>query len=170
MAYQGKGMKALDILVGQVVDAAPKSLLIVGRDPTELAGAVRAAMSGCPVEPVKLEGVPALLAGNAKYDMAILIDALEHLDKVSGERLVGALRDLHCTRLLVAIQALDLSSSPVWGSTDFIALGLEMVTLAPAEVCGLHLYRFDIRTYKTTPDWLNSRYWAHPELWGKKWW
>ncbi len=32
------------------------------------------------------------------------------------------------------------------------------------------LYRFDIADYKTTPDWLNSRYWAHPELFDKHRW
>ncbi|WP_290652932.1 DUF6231 family protein [Aquisalimonas sp.] len=32
------------------------------------------------------------------------------------------------------------------------------------------LYGFDVGTYKTTPDWLNPRYWANPELWGKYRW
>ncbi|MDD3447840.1 MAG: DUF6231 family protein [Gammaproteobacteria bacterium] len=34
----------------------------------------------------------------------------------------------------------------------------------------VHLYGFDIATYKVTPDWLNSRYWANPELWDRYWW
>ncbi len=29
---------------------------------------------------------------------------------------------------------------------------------------------FDIAHYKTIPDWLNSRHWANPDLWGKYRW
>ncbi|MFO7808749.1 DUF6231 family protein [Guyparkeria sp.] len=32
------------------------------------------------------------------------------------------------------------------------------------------IYLFDIETYKRTPDWLNARHWANPELWGKYRW
>ncbi|MGD8939893.1 MAG: DUF6231 family protein [Gammaproteobacteria bacterium] len=34
----------------------------------------------------------------------------------------------------------------------------------------MHVYAFDIASYKTTPDWLNNKYWANPELWDKHWW
>lgn len=29
---------------------------------------------------------------------------------------------------------------------------------------------YDIVSYKTVPDWLNSRHWAHPERWNKARW
>ena len=29
------------------------------------------------------------------------------------------------------------------------------------------LYYFDIYDYKQIPDWLNNRFWAHPQLWDK---
>jgi hypothetical protein len=29
---------------------------------------------------------------------------------------------------------------------------------------------FDIHTYKEVPDWLNAKYWANPQNWGKYWW
>ncbi|WP_322520450.1 DUF6231 family protein [Guyparkeria halophila] len=32
------------------------------------------------------------------------------------------------------------------------------------------IYLFDIETYKRTPDWLNARHWANPELWDKYRW
>lgn len=32
------------------------------------------------------------------------------------------------------------------------------------------VYLFDIETYKRTPDWLNARHWANPELWDKYRW
>ncbi len=32
------------------------------------------------------------------------------------------------------------------------------------------VYLFDIETYKRTPDWLNARNWANPEMWDKHRW
>lgn len=32
------------------------------------------------------------------------------------------------------------------------------------------VYQFDIHDYKQTPDWLNPRNWANPELWDKYRW
>ncbi len=45
---------------------------------------------------------------------------------------------------------------------DFLAFGMQR--LAEAED-GHLLYLFDLHTYKPAPDWLNAKYWAHPELW-----
>ena len=30
------------------------------------------------------------------------------------------------------------------------------------------LFYFDLYDYKRVPEWLNSRFWANPEIWGKK--
>ena len=32
------------------------------------------------------------------------------------------------------------------------------------------VYLFDIHDYKETPDWLNARHWANPEMWDKYRW
>jgi hypothetical protein len=45
---------------------------------------------------------------------------------------------------------------------DFLAFGMQR--LAEADD-GYLLYLFDLHTYKPAPDWLNSKYWAHPERW-----
>ncbi|HYP68699.1 MAG TPA: DUF6231 family protein [Thiobacillaceae bacterium] len=45
----------------------------------------------------------------------------------------------------------------------FLALGLER--LYESADGAIHLYRHDIATYKAVPDWLNAKYWAHPERW-----
>ena len=34
----------------------------------------------------------------------------------------------------------------------------------------LHLFSYDLQDYKQVPDWLNAKYWANPELFGKYWW
>ncbi len=45
----------------------------------------------------------------------------------------------------------------------FLALGFER--LYESADGAVHLYGHDIATYKTVPDWLNAKYWAHPESW-----
>ena len=55
---------------------------------------------------------------------------------------------------------------PIGGSVDqrMVSLGFTRQTAAEP------MYLFDIETYKQTPDWLNARHWANPELWGKYRW
>lgn len=104
------------------------------------------------------------------FDLVFVRGVLEHLPKGEAVTLLGRLRDRHTRRLyaLVPMGADWPGHASVWEQNDLIALGMER-----AGVCGesgqpLHLYKFDIHTYKTTPDWFNSKYWAHPELWDKR--
>jgi hypothetical protein len=46
---------------------------------------------------------------------------------------------------------------------DYLALGMQR--LSEADEQARSLYLFDLHTYKPAPDWLNAKYWAHPELW-----
>lgn len=51
------------------------------------------------------------------------------------------------------------------------AVDQQMVSLGfTRQVTAEPVYLFDIETYKRTPDWLNARHWANPELWGKYRW
>jgi len=34
----------------------------------------------------------------------------------------------------------------------------------------LSLFTYDLHDYKQVPDWLNARFWANPEMFGKYWW
>ena len=34
----------------------------------------------------------------------------------------------------------------------------------------LTLFTYDLLDYKQVPDWLNARFWANPENFGKYWW
>lgn len=48
------------------------------------------------------------------------------------------------------------------------ALGFSQIEqLADAQ---LVIWQFNILSYKQVPDWLNSKYWANPENWGKYRW
>jgi hypothetical protein len=51
----------------------------------------------------------------------------------------------------------------VLDEATFRALGF---TLSAADTMeDRRLYDYDLATYKTVPDWLNARCWAHPERW-----
>lgn len=41
---------------------------------------------------------------------------------------------------------------------------------ARASAPSVTLFRVALHDYKTVPDWLNARFWAHPERWGKAFW
>jgi hypothetical protein len=46
---------------------------------------------------------------------------------------------------------------------SFRALGFTLSATDAQE--NVRVYEYDLATYKTVPDWLNARYWAHPERW-----
>lgn len=90
--------------------------------------------------------------------LALGIESLNGLQAREAEQLIHHTRTFAAPRLLLVAQAgctLDESS--------FRALGFTLSLFDPAE--NLRVYQFDIDTYKTVPDWLNARHWAHPERW-----
>ena len=90
--------------------------------------------------------------------LALGIDALNGLAAQQAEQLISQVRLYVAPRILIAAQpdcALD--------DATFRALGFTLSTPEPVE--GKRLYYYDLDTYKTVPDWLNDRFWAHPERW-----
>lgn len=104
-----------------------------------------------------------------RFDLVIVAELLERLDKAHGTQLLARLRDLHGGRFLLIVppgsQPGQLSH---WNSNELLALGLVLAGHYSDDEH--HLYRFDLDDYKTTPDWLNPRFWAHPERWDKDFW
>ncbi len=90
--------------------------------------------------------------------LALGIDALNGLDLQQAQHLISRVRLYVAPRLL-------LVASPDCALDDaaFRALGFTLSATDPAE--NPRVYYYDIDTYKTVPDWLNSRFWAHPERW-----
>ncbi|MEJ2059278.1 MAG: DUF6231 family protein [Acidihalobacter sp.] len=97
-----------------------------------------------------------------RWDCAVLAGALEQLPRSEGEHLISSLRDIYARRLYILVDA----ATDRWPARDLIAFGLSEVGRSETQV----LYRYDVSTYKRTPDWLNPRFWAHPELWDKFRW
>lgn len=99
-----------------------------------------------------------------RYQMAILAGYLDTLQPKTGERLIAALRDLYAESLYC------LASPTLWPAMKMAALGLRPLGFYPDHTDQLALYYFDLYDYKRTPDWLNAKFWAHPERWGKAHW
>lgn len=101
-----------------------------------------------------------------RFDLALLVDCLEHLPKRTGLELLGGIRNLNSSR--VAVLA-DLRACG-WQETDFFALALSISERFQREQQILSLFTYDLREYKQVPDWLNARFWANPQNFGKYWW
>ncbi len=90
--------------------------------------------------------------------LALGVDALDGLAASAIGQLVSRVRTYSAQRLLLVAHpgcALD--------EAGFRALGF-VVSLVDADA-ETRVYDYDIGTYKTVPDWLNARFWAHPERW-----
>ncbi|WP_409273723.1 DUF6231 family protein [Pseudomonas sp. KCJK9111] len=109
--------------------------------------------------------LPAELAAQ-RFDLALLVDCLEHLPKRNGLELLGGIRNLNASR--VAVLA-DLTACG-WQDTDFFALALSASEKFQRDQQVLSLFTYDLHDYKQVPDWLNARFWANPENFGKYWW
>lgn len=101
-----------------------------------------------------------------RYDLAVLVDCLEHLPKRTGLELLGGIRNLNASR--VAVLA-DLTACG-WQDTDFYALAMSASEKFRRDEQVLNLFTYDLHDYKQVPDWLNARFWANPENFGKYWW
>lgn len=153
--------------------AKPESLLLAGaaRDYIEL---VSTEADGSKIEQADLDRLRTDINELPIFDVILLADVLERLDKQDAEVLIGRLRDLHSRHLFLFIRIGEdwdgLKS--YWQRTDLLAHGFTLHQRYEYGDGALEydLCRFDLETYKQTPDWLNSQYWANPELWGKYRW
>ena len=114
------------------------------------------------------ETLLAELAGYGRFDFVILRGVLERVDADTGAHLLARLRDVHAKRFCATLNAGN--DEHPWQASALIAMGLAHWSRETVDAGILEIYGFDLGTYKTTPDWLNARHWAHPQHWGKERW
>jgi len=104
-----------------------------------------------------------------RFDFVFISGVLEYLPKRDAGMLLARLRDVHAKQLyaLVPIGKAWLNHASFWEYNDLLGFGMERVNVFAKNGLPLALLKFDLRTYKTTPEWFNSKYWARPELWNK---
>ncbi len=101
------------------------------------------------------------LADQGQFDVVVVNGLLERLEQDQAEHLIAELRDIHARQLLLVVPA---GSS--LGTADLVGLGLRKI----ADTGEQQVWYFALENYKRVPDWLNSKYWANPELYGKYRW
>ncbi|NWB91982.1 DUF6231 family protein [Pseudomonas agarici] len=144
---------------------APQNLLLVGAGSFPALEAFQAAHPQTQVAVAEPGALPAELAVR-RFDLALVIDCLEHLPKRAGRELLGGIRNLNASRIAVLV---DMPASG-WQDSDFFALALQSSERFQRDQQVLTLFTYDLREYKQVPDWLNAKFWANPENFGKYWW
>ncbi|MFP3517568.1 DUF6231 family protein [Pseudomonas sp. SIMBA_077] len=144
---------------------APERVLVVGASHFPALDAFISAHPGVVVAHAKPAALPADLAAQ-RFDLALVLDCLEHLPKRTGLELLGGIRNLNASRMAVLV---DLTACD-WKETDFYALALQSNERFQRDQQILTLFTYDLREYKQVPDWLNAKFWANPENFGKYWW
>ena len=108
-----------------------------------------------------LPDTPALGPGEtqcAGCALALGIDALSGLSAGDARQLISRTRLYVAPRLLLVAQADCALDAAGFRSLGFTASSFDVANRTA-------VYFYDIETYKTVPDWLNARFWAHPERW-----
>lgn len=154
--------QALGALLAQ---QAPQQVLLVSNSALPAVQAWQEAHPECQLSHNPAQALTPAHAGK-RYDLAILADCLEHLDKRSALELIGGIRNLNASRLAVLV---DLAACELT-HTDFYAQALQVSEQFTREQQTLTLFTYDLLQYKQAPDWLNNRFWANPENFGKYWW
>lgn len=144
---------------------SPERLLLVGASELPALSAFQSAHPTCQVSLAAAAPLSAELAGQ-RFDLALLVDCLEHLPKREGLHLLGGIRNLNASRVGVLV---DMQASE-WQETDFFSLAMQASEQFQREEQTLHLFTYDLLDYKQVPDWLNAKFWANPENFGKYWW
>ncbi|NUT83040.1 MULTISPECIES: DUF6231 family protein [Pseudomonas] len=143
----------------------PQKLLLIGASGFPALEAFQQAHPDTEVVHAGPGALPADVAAR-RFDLALALDCLEHLPKREGLNLLGGIRNLNASRIAVLA---DLNACG-WQETDFFSLALQASERFQREDQVLTLFTYDLLEYKQVPDWLNSRFWANPENFGKYWW
>lgn len=144
---------------------APARLMHVGQSDLPAIEAYRESRPDAQIDRATDTPLPASIA-HQRYDMAIVADCLEHLPKRDGLQLLGGIRNLNASRIAVLV---DLNACD-WQATDFYALALQVGARFERDERTLTLFTYDLLDYKQVPSWLNAKFWANPQMFGKYWW
>lgn len=149
----------------------PENMLLAG-SAAQYSDLIHESVSECQVKPIDTDALCETIDKLPVFDVILLADVLENLPRSDAEALIGRLRDLHSRHLFIFVRIgedwPDLESQ--WQRNDLLAFGFSQYRRYEDDGFEYHLYRFELENYKATPEWLNSQYWANPELFDKYRW
>lgn len=149
----------LGALLHRLAAGAPEDLLLLAPEGHGVCALLAAHL---PRTAITLVAEPAPLPPARRHAAALVVGTLEVLAPQPARELLAALRDRLASHVLVA---LDLARAPL-PEGELRALGYRLL----ARDGDVALFGFDLYDYKDRPDWLNAKFWAHPERWDKFRW
>mgnify|MGYP000102732060 CR=1 FL=1 len=99
-----------------------------------------------------------------RFDLALLIHPADVKQQGAFTQQLAAARDQWAKQVLTLV---PLAHHNQTLEQEYFALGFSHRALHEPLSQQFCAYGFSIRHYKTTPDWLNSKFWANPERWKK---
>lgn len=154
--------------------AQPKSILVIGSAPPNFLEdyCSHSRLLGHEIKLEQTSDPNNFLANppQIQHDMGIVLGAVETLNKQTGGQLIGFLRDVQCLQFCLAISFNRQEKNTEWSMVDMLGFGLRRVAQYDVEGQKSELFKYRLKDYKKTPDWLNASNWANPEMWGKYWW
>lgn len=149
-----------------VNEAQPSSILLISEHPPSFLNEYHEQRHlinmGCEIKHLTPADINTLFKDPQRYDLALLIGALDDLEKSRGAQLLAHCRDLASSQYCLTIN----HQKSKWKTVDLFAFAMSKVS----EHSDTTLYKYSIDSYKRTPDWLNADNWANPALWNKYRW
>ncbi len=149
-----------DFLHDQAINA-PGIPALISAD-TALCRAAEAA-GGCVISPS--QATPEYF-GSERMPVAIVDAMADFHAPQQAITLLSQLRDIYAMQVLVITQGTNV---PLDRAT-LTSLGFHRWQTSLHASDKRIWFIFDLAHYKVTPDWLNPRHWANPELWDKYRW
>lgn len=159
-----------------ITECQPASILVIGERAQgyieDYVAQKKIINQDCSVTPMSVDMALSELKQKQPYDVGIVTDAVEYLDKDRSGQLIARLRDIHTARFLMVIRMGDKwdQLKSIWQTVDLLGFGMKLVNRYEFDDKPIHVYKYDISTYKKTPEWLNAKNWANPQLWDKFRW
>lgn len=102
----------------------------------------------------------------APIDLAVVSHLTESLAKPEAQQWLGKIKNQYAPHVIL-ISHPELAAEKGWQLTDYLALGFKHIA---GTEDGLQVFSYAIENYQPKRDWLNSRFWANPEMYDKYRW
>ena len=109
---------------------------------------------------------PKQLIGLGHFDIAIVTEQIEYLERSLAIELIGQIRNAHSNHLCLFVKVQNCD----WTRDDFYALGMRLGDIFYQDDRLVHLYTYNVESYNHIRAWNNSRFWANPENFSQYWW
>ena len=144
----------------------PASLLVIDPNPEGFPSSYRQIVPGCRIAHVE-DNILQQLQTLERHDLGVIANTLEHLNRQTAGMVLARLRDLNTRRFIALVPIGNAwgNQTSYWETGDLLGYGMSLMARYRVDGRPLYLYHYAIESYKPTPDWFNSRHWAHPERW-----